>query len=247
MRRATATPTCAALDRRVGGDGRVRRALRPRRRGARPRRAPRREVYDDLLSGIVETFPPTSVWELPESTYADGRQCFVTFDPLPATWPPRPAWSTSSCGSPPTSTGTSTYAGTARRWSASTPTACWCSATTTRPSCAAAWSETDRPDPPAATGRRVARQPGDRPRPPAGGRLAVPALRADPGRPAAARPRLPRAPRLRPPLPAHRPETGGRRPHRHAAAGRRATARALGRVLRLAGRAAAHRFVSGLA
>ena len=33
-RRARPTPTCAALDRRVGGDGRVRRALRPRRRGA---------------------------------------------------------------------------------------------------------------------------------------------------------------------------------------------------------------------
>jgi hypothetical protein len=41
------------------------------------------EVYRRLLSGIVETFSPTSVWELPASTYDDGRQCFVTFDPAP--------------------------------------------------------------------------------------------------------------------------------------------------------------------
>jgi predicted nucleotidyltransferase len=41
------------------------------------------EVYRRLLGGIVATFAPTSVWELPESTYSDGRQCFVTFDPSP--------------------------------------------------------------------------------------------------------------------------------------------------------------------
>ncbi len=41
------------------------------------------QLYKRLLSEIVQTFSPTSVWELPESTYEDGRQCFVTFDASP--------------------------------------------------------------------------------------------------------------------------------------------------------------------
>jgi len=41
------------------------------------------EVYERLVGGLREDFETTSVWELPESTYADGRQCFVTFDPSP--------------------------------------------------------------------------------------------------------------------------------------------------------------------
>ncbi len=40
-------------------------------------------VYDRLLAAIRARFTPTSVWELPESTYPDGRQCFVTLDPAP--------------------------------------------------------------------------------------------------------------------------------------------------------------------
>jgi hypothetical protein len=35
-----------------------------------------------LLAAIRAKFAPTSVWELPESTYADGRQCFAWQDEL---------------------------------------------------------------------------------------------------------------------------------------------------------------------
>jgi predicted nucleotidyltransferase len=41
------------------------------------------EVYHRLLAAIQERFAPNSVWELPESTYPDGRQCFLTVDPSP--------------------------------------------------------------------------------------------------------------------------------------------------------------------
>ena len=99
-------------------------------------------VFDDLGRSLVDTFAPTSVWRLPDATYADGRQLFATFDGVPAPSSDRPGSSTSWCTSPPTSTATSTYAGTARRWSASTPTGWSSYATTTRPSCAAVPSET---------------------------------------------------------------------------------------------------------
>ena len=41
------------------------------------------DVYRRLLAAIRERFAPPDVWELPESTYPDGRQCFVTLDPSP--------------------------------------------------------------------------------------------------------------------------------------------------------------------
>ena len=55
------------------------------------------------------------VWELPESTYPDGRQCFVNLRPV-ARRPggADPAGRRRGLGDRPTSTGTSTYAGTAR-------------------------------------------------------------------------------------------------------------------------------------
>src|SRR4051794_20848499 len=40
-------------------------------------------VYDRMVAGIRERFTPTSVWELPASGYAGGRQCFVTLDASP--------------------------------------------------------------------------------------------------------------------------------------------------------------------
>ena len=40
-------------------------------------------VFDDLLDSLVDTFAPTSVWRLPDATYADGRQLFATFDDDP--------------------------------------------------------------------------------------------------------------------------------------------------------------------
>ncbi len=40
-------------------------------------------VYDDLVASLVSTFEPTSLWQLPAATYADGRQCFATFDDAP--------------------------------------------------------------------------------------------------------------------------------------------------------------------
>jgi hypothetical protein len=40
-------------------------------------------VYDDLVASLVDTFAPTSLWQLPEATYPDGRQCFATLDPDP--------------------------------------------------------------------------------------------------------------------------------------------------------------------
>jgi predicted nucleotidyltransferase len=40
-------------------------------------------VYARLLAGIRERLAPTGCWELPESTYPDGRQCFVAFDERP--------------------------------------------------------------------------------------------------------------------------------------------------------------------
>ena len=41
------------------------------------------EVYARLVAGLQQRFEPASVWQLPESTYADGRQCFVAFDARP--------------------------------------------------------------------------------------------------------------------------------------------------------------------
>ena len=40
-------------------------------------------VFEDLLASLVSTFAPTSVWRLPDATYADGRQLFATFDDDP--------------------------------------------------------------------------------------------------------------------------------------------------------------------
>ena len=40
-------------------------------------------VFDDLVASLVATFGPTSVWRLPDATYADGRQLFATFDDDP--------------------------------------------------------------------------------------------------------------------------------------------------------------------
>ena len=40
-------------------------------------------VFDELLASLVSTFTPTSVWRLPDATYADGRQLFATFDDDP--------------------------------------------------------------------------------------------------------------------------------------------------------------------
>jgi hypothetical protein len=42
-------------------------------------------VFDDLLASLVSTFAPTSLWRLPDATYADGRQLFATFDASPGT------------------------------------------------------------------------------------------------------------------------------------------------------------------
>jgi hypothetical protein len=40
-------------------------------------------VFDDLLASLADTFAPTSMWRLPDATYADGRQLFATFDDSP--------------------------------------------------------------------------------------------------------------------------------------------------------------------
>ena len=40
------------------------------------------DVYRRLLAAIRERFAPPDVWELLESTYPDGRQCFVALDPV---------------------------------------------------------------------------------------------------------------------------------------------------------------------
>lgn len=40
-------------------------------------------MYADLVTSLVATFAPTSVWELPAATYPHARQCFATFDPDP--------------------------------------------------------------------------------------------------------------------------------------------------------------------
>ena len=40
-------------------------------------------VYERLLAAVRERFDPSDVWQLPTSTYADGRQCFFTLDPTP--------------------------------------------------------------------------------------------------------------------------------------------------------------------
>jgi len=41
------------------------------------------EVYGRLSSALTTRFSPTSLWELPESTYPEGRQLFATFDADP--------------------------------------------------------------------------------------------------------------------------------------------------------------------
>ena len=41
------------------------------------------QVFDDLVDSLVSTFAPTSLWRLPDATYADGRQLFATFDDNP--------------------------------------------------------------------------------------------------------------------------------------------------------------------
>lgn len=40
-------------------------------------------VYEDLVASLRESFELTSLWLLPEATYADGRQLFATLDPDP--------------------------------------------------------------------------------------------------------------------------------------------------------------------
>src|SRR4051794_19712625 len=37
-------------------------------------------VFEDLLASLLSTFPPTSVWRLPDAAYPDARQLFATFD-----------------------------------------------------------------------------------------------------------------------------------------------------------------------
>jgi predicted nucleotidyltransferase len=41
------------------------------------------EVYERILAGTRDRFSPAGVWELPASTYADGRQFFAALDPSP--------------------------------------------------------------------------------------------------------------------------------------------------------------------
>jgi hypothetical protein len=41
------------------------------------------EVYGRLASDLQARFDLTSFWDLPETTYADGRQCFATLDASP--------------------------------------------------------------------------------------------------------------------------------------------------------------------
>jgi predicted nucleotidyltransferase len=43
------------------------------------------DVYRRLLAAVRERFAPPDVWELLDSTYADGRQCFIALDPSPGT------------------------------------------------------------------------------------------------------------------------------------------------------------------
>ncbi len=40
-------------------------------------------TYHRLLAGLLETFPVDHVWQLPEGTWPDGRQCFVNLQPDP--------------------------------------------------------------------------------------------------------------------------------------------------------------------
>ncbi len=40
-------------------------------------------VFQGLCRSLVATFAPTSLWRLPDATYADGRQLFATFDDHP--------------------------------------------------------------------------------------------------------------------------------------------------------------------
>ncbi|MEO6510337.1 MAG: hypothetical protein ABIO16_05040 [Nocardioides sp.] len=42
-------------------------------------------VYGRFMQALRERFDPPDVWELPESTYPDARQCFATLDPSPGT------------------------------------------------------------------------------------------------------------------------------------------------------------------
>lgn len=42
-------------------------------------------VYEKVVESLVDRFAPTSLWQLPEATYADGRQCFATLDDSPGT------------------------------------------------------------------------------------------------------------------------------------------------------------------
>ena len=79
-------------------------------------------------------FDVRDVWEVPEHVWPDGRQCFVNLQDRPglllgADPAHRPARSP-TC---PTSTRTSTCAGTGRRSSSTTPTGCWCSRRRTSP------------------------------------------------------------------------------------------------------------------
>jgi hypothetical protein len=40
-------------------------------------------VFDDLVASLTSRFAVTSLWRLPDETYADGRQLFATFDGSP--------------------------------------------------------------------------------------------------------------------------------------------------------------------
>ena len=214
-------PSC--LDRWVGGDGWVRRALRPRHQRAgragdfRPRlRRPAgiagRHVRADQrveAAGRDVRRRPSALRDLRRRSRRPRRT-----DPAPR----RGGVRGHRRASPRRRTPARHAAGPLRpRWAGRR--------TRRRRGRAAPWCRRDRrPDPPAATGRRVAGQPRHRPQPPARGGLALPEVRATARDPAAPRPRLPCPPRLPVPLPPHRPAARGRRPHRHAAARRRAAA-----------------------
>ena len=199
-------------------------------------------VFEDLLASLVSTFAPTSVWRLPDATYADGRQLFATFDDDPGALVGRPASSTSSCTRPPTSTATSTYVATAHRWCASTPTGWSSNVTTTRPSCVAASPRPSTRSANAAwsrSGWSTARSPATTCLRPSRSTSASHSCRwSSCSAPATA----PRA-TTRLPLPPHRHRPRGRRARGRAAPRGRAAAGAVRRVLRLAGRAARHRWL----
>ena len=193
-------------------------------------------VHEYLLAGLP--LPAASVWRLPDATWPDGRQSFVTLDPDPGPLAaPTRILDLHVHDDTPAARGVD-----ARRHGrvipVHDPDGADRAARRRRGRPGPPPAGRARPDPAASRRRGLARAPRDRPPAAGRGHRPLPAPGLLPAGDAAAQRRLPVALRLRPALPARRPARRPRRPGRGAAARAAAPSPSWRPLLRLDGRAA---------